>query len=69
MYAIDLDAELTSLMSKLNTGPTKVFCLRARGIETWKAMWRGRVSLAEWRQRGPAQAWVELCERAGKFRS
>lgn len=47
----------------------KVFCLRINGLEVWKAIWRGQVARAEWSQRGPAQAWLDLCEKTGKFRS
>ena len=49
--------------------PTSVFCVRVDGEKVWKAMWRGRVAGGEWTQRGPAIAWVECCNRSGKFRS
>ena len=48
---------------------TKTFCLRVGGQEVWKAMWRGQVSLGEWTQKGPAQAWIDTCEMAGRFRA
>lgn len=48
---------------------TKIFFIRAGGLEVWRAMWRGQLSRSTWLQRGPAQAWIDICNRTGEFRA
>lgn len=45
---------------------TTTFIIRAGA---WQAMWRGQVARTFFNSRGAAQAWIDVCERTGKFRS
>lgn len=71
----EIDDFFVSEMVRVNTvtdrarSASKTFCLRVDGQEIWKAMWRGQIANYEWTQRGPAKAWIDTCEKAGRFRA
>ena len=44
---------------------TEVFQL----MDGWHAQWRGRTAPALFNSKGAAQAWIDCCEREGKFRA